>query len=402
MKKFLSLTVSLLLLSAFLPLCFAAETFKAPKIDFAGSEVNHEDITYDFHFRSDDGKYYEESRRMIYERIHALFTDEEISLTDNDWVLYPLVLLIEAQRDGNFVPVKTEPVDADKFRLSLTGDILPSLSAGGLYTHDSFSFILRFSLVLDTGDGYIGLSAAVFAGPYTCPETGRINYILPDGTKNPNPAFPFLPYGDLSLENPTHEGYIFAGWKDGEVFIDTVKGNTLDMTVDSVWTPRTFKVNYVLTTRPGSFVYVNNLDNPRERVYGTKTEILALTPPTGYLFAGWYDNAAFQGEPISFLPENLLGDVILWARWLTPEEQTEEKIRKAHWGDLDSDGEVTPADARLTLRVCVGLEEMDARIIKRADFGRKGLLTPEDARQILRISVGLDKLSDVLKAYALI
>lgn len=402
MKKFLSLILCILLVSAFLPLAFAAETFKAPEIRFTGSKTENGDITYDFDFSAEDGAYYEENRQLIYRRISELFTDEEIALTDNEWVLYPLVLLIEAQRDGDITPVKTETLDGENIRLSLTRDVLPALVKGGRYTHDSFSFLLRFSLALDTGDGFIIVSAVTPSGPYTCPETGHIEFLAPEGTVNPNPAFPFLPYEDIRLQNPTHEGYVFSGWKNGENFIDTVPGNTLDLTVDSLWRPRVFKISYVLTTRTGSFVFVNNLDNPRERTYGEKTELLALTPPVGYVFAGWYDNAEFKGLPLTRIPEALVGDVILWARWLTIEEDTNEKIQKAHWGDLDSDGAVTSADARLALRNAVGLEELDARILIRADFGRKSFLTAEDARQILRICVGLDQLSDVLRAYELI
>ena len=64
-------------------------------------------------------------------------------------------------------------------------------------------------------------------------------------------------------------------------------------------------------------------------------------------------------------------------------------------GDYDGNGVVDPADARLTLRASVGLEEMWVRKTMRADVDEDGNLTPADARLILRISVGLEQLVTV-------
>ena len=58
-------------------------------------------------------------------------------------------------------------------------------------------------------------------------------------------------------------------------------------------------------------------------------------------------------------------------------------------GDVDYDGEVTPEDARLTLRCAVQLEELTARILAAGDLDMDGEITPADARLILRTSVGL-------------
>ena len=63
-------------------------------------------------------------------------------------------------------------------------------------------------------------------------------------------------------------------------------------------------------------------------------------------------------------------------------------------GDPDLDGTVTPADARIALRVSVGLEpfaETDIAYLA-CDADRDGTVTPEDARLILRAAVGLEKL----------
>ncbi len=59
-------------------------------------------------------------------------------------------------------------------------------------------------------------------------------------------------------------------------------------------------------------------------------------------------------------------------------------------GDVDGDGKISAADARLILRASVGLEEIDANI---ADIDGDGKVTAADARLALRKSVGLNEAS---------
>ena len=62
------------------------------------------------------------------------------------------------------------------------------------------------------------------------------------------------------------------------------------------------------------------------------------------------------------------------------------------FGDVDNDGTVSAADARLALRGSVGLEKMekDTRRFLSADVDGDGKVTSADARLILRVSVKLD------------
>lgn len=59
-------------------------------------------------------------------------------------------------------------------------------------------------------------------------------------------------------------------------------------------------------------------------------------------------------------------------------------------GDLDGDGKVTAADARLALRAAVGLEILTDEQKKAADINKDGKITAADARLVLRKAVGLD------------
>ncbi len=65
-------------------------------------------------------------------------------------------------------------------------------------------------------------------------------------------------------------------------------------------------------------------------------------------------------------------------------------------GDVDGDGKISAADARLALRASVGLENLSDAEKLAADVDSNGQITAADARLILRASVGLEKL-DVFK-----
>lgn len=59
-------------------------------------------------------------------------------------------------------------------------------------------------------------------------------------------------------------------------------------------------------------------------------------------------------------------------------------------GDVDGDGKVTAADARLVLRAAVGLELLSGDALKAADINKDGKITAADARLVLRKAVGLE------------
>lgn len=62
-------------------------------------------------------------------------------------------------------------------------------------------------------------------------------------------------------------------------------------------------------------------------------------------------------------------------------------------GDVDGDGKISSADARLALRGSVGLEELTADFIMRADVDKNGKVEASDARTILRAAVNLETIA---------
>ena len=65
-------------------------------------------------------------------------------------------------------------------------------------------------------------------------------------------------------------------------------------------------------------------------------------------------------------------------------------VRSLFIGDISMDGTVGPEDARLALRIAIGLENYTAAHRRLADADSDGYVTPGDARMILRMSVGLE------------
>ncbi|MCD7827476.1 MAG: dockerin type I repeat-containing protein [Clostridiales bacterium] len=68
-------------------------------------------------------------------------------------------------------------------------------------------------------------------------------------------------------------------------------------------------------------------------------------------------------------------------------------------GDVNLDGTVTPADARLALRIAARLEDypdVSSTVFKNADVNGDGVISSADARIILRVTAGLSSFADFL------
>ncbi len=63
---------------------------------------------------------------------------------------------------------------------------------------------------------------------------------------------------------------------------------------------------------------------------------------------------------------------------------------KKNIGDVDSDGRITAADARLALRISAGLDVVYLDVYLLADYDGDGDVTAADARLILRVASGLE------------
>lgn len=97
---------------------------------------------------------------------------------------------------------------------------------------------------------------------------------------------------------------------------------------------------------------------------------------------------------------SLLLCVLMNVGWLVCAQAAEITVLL---GDADTDGEIAAADARIALRLSVGLEQATENLVRICDVDHDGRPTAADARVILRVSVRLDSLNNAkvtLTAYS--
>lgn len=205
---------------------------------------------------------------------------------------------------------------------------------------------------------------------------------------------------------PSRDGYTFDGWScDGVKRVGVIPANSSAVKLTSHWIPMVYEINYVLTTRFGyPFGRADNSDNPTEYTVGTAAPIYDIVPPVaGFVFDGWYFTEDFSGAKVTEITAGSTGDKVLYAKWVSADEIAaelrairEKYIKENKFGDIDDDGKVTAADARLVLRAGVGLENFESNVLRRVDYNNSGRISANNARTTLRISVGLDDLYDIL------
>ena len=398
------------LLAALLPLAgrfqyrAAAALLPPPETALLRAEETAKEREAVFSVASELVRQYEAQRTAALAAARERMSDEELAASGSAALLYPAGLLCEAAAEGGeWLPAAFFGPEAGEKAVRLTADVLPALAAGGAWQSDGFSYALRFRGAVAAPEGYVAVTEPGEAFAFACPETCRVEYVLPAGAENGgNPAFLLgVPAAPVPLLEPALTGHVFDGWEaDTGAYVDAIPAGTRELTLTAHFTPQTYRVNYVLTTRPGYvFIRISNDLNPKTYTYGETAKIASVDSPKGYRFSGWYETADFSGAPVTAIEAGRTGDVLLYARWLTEEEALAEEAAAARWGDLTDDGAVTAEDARLALRSAVGLENLPPQILARADFAQTGRLNAGVARTLLRVAVGLDTMPDVLRAY---
>ncbi len=153
----------------------------------------------------------------------------------------------------------------------------------------------------------------------------EIEYIVPEGTTNTNPTTYTIETDITPLVDASRAGYTFGGWFSNSactVPVTSVAGGAVGkMTVYGKFTANTYEVwlegkdtasvevSFDLNGAEGSAPAVQTV---------TRSDKLTYPPiPTrqGYLFGGWYDNAACEGELFDFTAY-LTENTTLYAKWL--------------------------------------------------------------------------------------
>ena len=122
----------------------------------------------------------------------------------------------------------------------------------------------------------------------------------------------------LPAENKiTKTGHTFAGWYNnadltGDPVIEISATDTGEKEYWAKWTPNTYQVT--LHTNDGTIAEGQNVTS---YIYGvgaklpTENEITK----TGYIFAGWYNNADLTGDPVTEISKTDINDKAYWAKW---------------------------------------------------------------------------------------
>lgn len=147
------------------------------------------------------------------------------------------------------------------------------------------------------------------------------------------------------------------------------------------------------TSSTGEAVYsdaatVKNLAKTQDSIanlyakWGTVKIYLDTPERAGYKFLGWNTKADGKGTYVGdmdglYKPTKAITLYAIWEREFEP-------------GDVDMDGYITSADARLALRASVGLENLSEIQSELADYDNDNEISSADARLILRKSVGLE------------
>ncbi|MBR5233301.1 MAG: phosphodiester glycosidase family protein [Clostridia bacterium] len=111
--------------------------------------------------------------------------------------------------------------------------------------------------------------------------------------------------------------------------------------------------------------------------------------PTGHAEGVWtVVKPAEIGVPGKEEKKCVICSVVLAEREIKPLE--DGKVPNPEIGDVNADGKISAADARLALRISAKLEDADGTQMITADYNKDGKITAADARKILRKSAKLE------------
>ena len=192
-----------------------------------------------------------------------------------------------------------------------------------------------------------------------------------DGNTDPNPSLYDSDSLPIKLVNPAKTGYDFGGWckynsvqetggdsceiTDVNTYVQKQNdansvnalpvGSVGDKWIYAKWTPTSYTITYDTN---GGTCADNACDNA---TYTIESDNITL--PTddklskdGYVFAGWYDNAELNGEPVTVIEQGSTGDKTFYAKWdavdytITYKKPDMYAVATGYWSDYAG---LTPA-----------------------------------------------------------
>lgn len=362
----------------------------------------------------------EEIRELVYSVALDKHGSQEKLLSSNEAYL--------CAETKNYCQISTDKADwytlgsvENEFSITLYDDILPLLRKNGETISELTSGFSLYIRILTASENFsdentkaVYVYTASAEKELSCPPFCFIFTDIPEDAVfsevfDISGFFSEPTKEDIILPSPQRNGYTFDGWSlDGKNRINVIPEGTVGATVYSHWIPKIYEINYFITTydtdNSFSFGAADNSHNPVEYTVGETEKIYDIKSPiAGFTFDGWYLTKDFSGERITEIKAGETGDRILYAKWLSyedieeaKEKERQEFIRNGKFGDVNDDGKISAADARIVLRATVGLEELEAHILERVDYRNTNIISADNARTTLRLSVGLENLYDIL------
>ena len=143
--------------------------------------------------------------------------------------------------------------------------------------------------------------------------------------------------------DPTKEGFVFKEWQKDGVAFDFDSAISEDITLDAYFTLNEYSVTF---NTNGGTINTGLIDS---YVFGTAVSLPTDVTKDHYAFAGWYDNEALSGDPITEISASTSGNKKYYAKW---NANTYTITFDANGGSVDQESkEVTYNEAYGTLPI---------------------------------------------------
>ena len=138
-----------------------------------------------------------------------------------------------------------------------------------------------------------------------------INYVLDEGINNPNnPSSYNVDMNNITLLEPTKDGYTFTGWYYNDELITEINtSSACKMDIEAKWTINSYTLTLNVDSEEGSVIGAS--------IYEYNSEVtINATANEGYVFDGWYINdiLTYNTQEVTFtMPYN---DLTIEARFV--------------------------------------------------------------------------------------
>ena len=166
-----------------------------------------------------------------------------------------------------------------------------------------------------------------------------------------------------SVKEPVRTGYTFAGWNtkaDGSGAPAPATTPDADITFYAQWEKAAYTV--MLNTNGGTIADGKGVTN---YTYGTATALPTAQDITraGYIFAGWYNNEALEGDAVTAIPADATGDKEYWAKWTAKQTPPPTIPPTVSEKTIDAIGDADPGET-VTVDLSSGSTKLDKEVFE--------------------------------------